>query len=263
LPSDELGPKWSTGLHVRSSSTGSPAHSGVNIDGAGKISGRFGYWNALVIQGDCFHGAGIAGTVGLNCGSWGVNYHPQYGIKFGEAGRHIYGTGDLRIGTAEGSRVQVVHDLDGGAATFQVLSSAGYNAAIDLVNAGSVVGQFYYDQVSSNVRVGAAGNRSLQFLTDGTYRGGFNNIGDFLVGKASFADGFGFAFTKDGYTRWYRNTANAAATVLDVFSDVGGTSANVFRIRADGTLFMPNIPTSPDGLPVGTVYREGTSLRIV
>ncbi len=263
LPSDELGPKWSTGLHVRSSSTGSPAHSGVNIDGAGKISGRFGYWNALVIEGNCFHGAGIDGTVGLNCGSWGVNHHPQYGIRFGEAGRHIYGTGDLRIGAAEGSRVQVVHDLDGGAATFQVLSSAGYNAAIDLVNDGSLVGQFYYDQVSANVRVGAAGDRDLQFRTVETYRGAFTRLGEFLVAKSAFGSGFGFAFSKDGYARWDRNSATASAGVLDIFSNVGGTSVNVFRIRSDGSLFMPNIPTSPDGLPVGTVYRSGTSLMIV
>lgn len=260
---DQLNAKWSVGFHVFSASTGSPAHSGVNIDGLGETPGFYGYWNALVIERNCFHGAGVPGTVGINCGSWNTSYNPQYGIKFGEAGRHIFASGDLRISTGEGSKVQVVHKQDAGGAIFQVLSTTGYNSAIDLVNNNGIKGQLFYDSVQNNVKLGTFGALDLQFRTNETYRGSFNQHGDFLINQASFDSGYGFGFTNTGYTAWYRNTSTATDGVLDLYSNVGGTKVNVFRLKSDGSFFMPAIPTSSAGLPSGSVYRNGNTLMIV
>lgn len=95
---DRLGPKWSTGVHAVSISTGSPATAGVAIDAqADVLPGSFGFWNGIIIDRSCYHGSGIAGTVGINCGSWNELYAPQYGIKFGSAYAHIYGTKNITI----------------------------------------------------------------------------------------------------------------------------------------------------------------------
>ena len=97
---DRINAKWSVGLHVFSASTGSPAKAGVAIDGTGQTSGMYGFWNAVIIDKNCFHGSGLDGTVGINCGSWDTNNNPKYGIKFGSANQHIYSTTNLTLAAA-------------------------------------------------------------------------------------------------------------------------------------------------------------------
>ena len=91
---DRLMNKWSCGLHVSGISTGSPAKAGIAIDAANS----YRFWNAMIIDKNCFGGAGITGTVGINAGSWDSSNYPQYGIKFGVAGTHLYcNSGDLKF----------------------------------------------------------------------------------------------------------------------------------------------------------------------
>ena len=88
---DRLNSKWSAALHVYSDSTGSAAKAGVAIDASGQSAGRYGYWNAVIIDKNCFAGGGIAGTVGINMASCDAFNCPQFAIKFGAAwGAHIY-----------------------------------------------------------------------------------------------------------------------------------------------------------------------------
>jgi hypothetical protein len=47
----------------------------------------------------------VAGTVGINLSSCDTSNNPQYGIKFGDAEKHIYGTGDITIEGAGDMRV--------------------------------------------------------------------------------------------------------------------------------------------------------------
>ena len=87
---DSLNTKWSCALHVMGDSTGSPARAGIAID----ATNTYRFWNALIIDANCFGGVGDAGTVGINMGSCDASRHPQYGIKFGKAHAHIYGAVD-------------------------------------------------------------------------------------------------------------------------------------------------------------------------
>ena len=98
---DRLGAKWSASLHVNSDSTGSRAIAGIGIDSTGNSSNsvRHGYWNAIIIDANTFSSngasAGTAGTVGLNCGSWGDTFgYPEYGIKIGKS-KYTLSLGDL------------------------------------------------------------------------------------------------------------------------------------------------------------------------
>ncbi len=91
---DRLNSRWSVGLHVYSDSTGSPAKAGIGIDSSGQTAGRYGYWNAIIIDKNCFAGGSLVGTVGINMGSCDAFNNPQFGIKFGACwGAHIYAQG--------------------------------------------------------------------------------------------------------------------------------------------------------------------------
>ena len=96
---DRLGAKWSASLHVNSDSTGSKAITGIGIDSTGNNSGKHGYWNGIIIDGNSFGSgsasAGATGTVGLNCGSWSDSVgYPEYGIKIGKS-KYTLSLGDL------------------------------------------------------------------------------------------------------------------------------------------------------------------------
>ena len=94
VAADRLGDKWSVGLHVYSDSTGSAATAGIGIDASGQTAGRFGYWNGIIIDKNCFAGGNIIGTVGINMASCDDFNNPQFGIKFGACwGAQIYSQG--------------------------------------------------------------------------------------------------------------------------------------------------------------------------
>ena len=101
--SDRLGPKWSTSIHLNSDSIGSRALTAIAIDSVGNNSGKYGYWNGIILDGDSFGAgaasAGAAGTVGLNCGSWSdaVGF-PEHGIKFGKVKNGITFNSDVATG---------------------------------------------------------------------------------------------------------------------------------------------------------------------
>ncbi len=84
---DRLDSKWSCALHVMGSSTGSHAKAGIAID----ATNSYRFWNAIIIDKECFGGTGDTGSVGINMGSCDSSRYPQYGIKFGRAHAHIYG----------------------------------------------------------------------------------------------------------------------------------------------------------------------------
>ena len=88
---DRLNQTWSVGLHVYSDSTGSPAKAGIGIDASGQTPGRYGFWNGIIIDKNCFAGGHIEGTVGINCASWDAFNNPQFGWKVGACwDSHIY-----------------------------------------------------------------------------------------------------------------------------------------------------------------------------
>tara|TARA_Y100001938_G_scaffold150326_1_gene240724 strand:+ start:2110 stop:4989 length:2880 start_codon:yes stop_codon:yes gene_type:complete len=101
--SDRIGTKWSTSLHLLSDSTGARAVAGIAMDSTGNNSGKHGYWNAIIIDGDTFGSggasAGTTGTVGLNCGSWSDSVgFPEHGIKFGKVKNGITFNSDVATG---------------------------------------------------------------------------------------------------------------------------------------------------------------------
>ena len=101
--SDRIGTKWSTSLHLLSDSTGARAVAGIAMDSTGNNSGKHGYWNAIIIDGDTFGSggasAGATGTVGLNCGSWSDSVgFPEHGIKFGKVKNGITFNSDVATG---------------------------------------------------------------------------------------------------------------------------------------------------------------------
>ena len=101
--SDRIGTKWSASLHLLSDSIGARAVAGIAMDSTGNNSGKHGYWNAIIIDGDTFGSggasAGTTGTVGLNCGSWSDSVgFPEHGIKFGKVKNGITFNSDVATG---------------------------------------------------------------------------------------------------------------------------------------------------------------------
>lgn len=143
--SDRLNADWSVGIHVYSDSLGSPALAGIAIDSSGQTTGRYGFWNAIIIDKNTFAGGGLTGTVGINCGSWDAFNRPQYGIKFGLAAWHVYAPDQLTLRgdnsvyidqTASGT--SVVFDM-GTTATSNVVVRAGGKDIFQILGAdGSV-----------------------------------------------------------------------------------------------------------------------------
>lgn len=94
---DRLLDDWSAGLHVYSDSLGSPAKAGIAIDSSGQTPGRYGFWNAIIIDKNSFAGGGLPGTVGINCGSWDDFNRPEFGIKVGACNWAIYSPRNLTL----------------------------------------------------------------------------------------------------------------------------------------------------------------------
>ena len=103
---DRLGDKWSTSLHLNSDSTGSKAIAAIGIDSTGSENNRYGYWNAIIIDGNSFGSLGKSqgnnfqvGSVGINCGSWSETYgYPETGIKIGKVKNAITFDQDVHTG---------------------------------------------------------------------------------------------------------------------------------------------------------------------
>ena len=143
VAADRLDAKWSTSLHLNSDSTGSKAITGIGIDSTGNNSGKHGYWNAIIIDGNSFGSgsasAGTTGTVGINCGSWGDTYgFPEHGIKFGKVKYGIsfgdVATGGYHLYKASGD-IKALGNLN---VTGNITATAGLNAITTSNNASLV-----------------------------------------------------------------------------------------------------------------------------
>lgn len=100
---------WTVGLHVMSGSSAERATAGIAIEGG---TGKHGFWNGLMIDGDTFKydynvtPCGEDGTVGINM-TWPHDGYGNIGIKFGYANYHMYSTHTLNTYAQNGIFQQV------------------------------------------------------------------------------------------------------------------------------------------------------------
>jgi hypothetical protein len=173
VAADRLSTKWSVCHHLNSDSTGSPATAALAIDSSGDNAGKYGFWNGIILDKNAFShngsGTGIAGTVGINCGSWDNTVYPEYGWKVGNATYHIYrGNALFSINT---NRLDVESTAGGTEAAGLRINTTGTGPSyIDLVNNGTVKSSIFWDNVNSRLTLGSNFSDSVLLRTNGAGR---------------------------------------------------------------------------------------------
>lgn len=78
-------------LHVSTNSTGARCFAGISLDTFGRSEGRYGFWNAILVNSSCFaaSGASEVGTVGINFGN-NTSIYPDKAVYLGNANYHLY-----------------------------------------------------------------------------------------------------------------------------------------------------------------------------
>ena len=239
-------------LHVIADGTGSPAYSAVLIDGT-YTSGHFGAWNGITIDGGVFSGAGIAGTIGLNCSPWDFNNsgrYPEVGMKMGRATYHFaFPDGHpVRITSTPGQyqwssgapfAQQETTAVDCG---HQVISGTGYNSYFDFYEGTTHQASIIY---ASGAPIAGRTALGALCINDVGVSGTRINGNGGAVFIAAAPNGYGITWNSvtsatAGYTRAYRKSSTATDGAHDIYSDVGGTNTNVFRVQANGNVLNTN-----------------------
>ena len=231
---------WTVAAHLAALSTTYPATAILALDSV--LNVYKGAWNGIILDASIFPAAASnAGTVGINCGSWGLggNGHwPEVGMKFGNANVHVRFQDAGDAGGFDGFSGQYkfyggLYNAVNVACGIQVISATGLNSYFDFyentvhqANMGyfPVIGAFCLNDLGvTDTRVNGNGKR---------------------VYFANTPNGYGLTIgagdVRDGYVKFYRQTSVATMGAYDVFSDVGGTNTNVFRVQANGNVLNTN-----------------------
>ena len=231
---------FTTAIHASTISSGSPSNCILLMDG-NNSAGYYGTWNGIIMDSSIWTGAALAGTVGINMGSWndGNNgYYPYTGLKFGTATQHIWfndfaNNGVINCGSGALQIYSRAVPTAVGSCGVQIISESGFNSFLDFYQGSTHSGNIAWNNGTNSFDVNEPGLTNTRINPSGG-----------LVYMASTINGYGFTFgasaATDGYFKIYRASSTATNGVIDVYSDVTATNTNQFRVQANGNVLNIN-----------------------